>query len=90
MSRDTPLGPSLRPRTGKQGRMKRAAQAGFLAEGAIEFGWHRRRGKLAWNLVKAGAGRRGELTWHKGSCGAEYWIKWQQHGMSWSDSERRV
>lgn len=37
--------PSLDPGTEKRGRIKEAAQAGSLAEGAREFGWDTKEGK---------------------------------------------
>lgn len=39
--------PQFRPRNRETGgRVKGAAQAGFLAEGAIEFDWDTKEGKL--------------------------------------------
>lgn len=40
--------------TEKEGRIKGAAQAGFLAEGAAEFGWDMEEGEAG---VKLGEGR---------------------------------
>lgn len=50
-----PLGPQLGPRNREtEGRIKGAARAGFLEDGAIEFGWDMEEGKAG---VKLGEGR---------------------------------
>lgn len=83
------LSPSLDPGTEKQGESEGSSSGGFLAEGAIGFGWDSKEGEAGVNFGEGRGWESGRAHRAKGGGRTGSWPELQQSGMSWNDSERR-